>query len=379
MDPTFDDPIPTPQTAASQDGAVTFDDLIPGLQAGAPQDGVVNFEDLIPNPGAPPVVGEAAAGFGQTLGGAIASGPLQDSRPAERPAQTPVEPVAQIRPGDIVLSPIQTRDLSADPPKIIPDARDGGAAAGASPGGSGQDAAGAANAPRAGGSPAISATGSHRSAPDYSNFYQFYVNWAKNHNGAPAYIPESQWNPNPPDPTRMTPETKVGPYKMITFHHTGSEDTPTSVADFDRGREDLIHYLGRQIVNGFNAPSYDNGDVSYHFPIGKDGKIYEGRSLGYEGAHVYGQNPGNIGVAFIGDYSSQPLSDAQMYSAKALIHALNDAYGVYNEARGGQYVFTHRDLAPAMGPHARPTELLGAQRQMNAVKAWSIGTLPPAH
>lgn len=153
-----------------------------------------------------------------------------------------------------------------------------------------------------------------------------------------------------------------------------------SVADFDRGKENLLHLLGREAVNGFNAPSYsDNGDVSYHFMIDKGGTIYGGRSLAYQGAHVYGHNPGNVGVAFIGDYSSQPLSDAQVYAAKSLIHALNDAYGVYSRAGGAQYVFTHRDLAPAMGPHARPTELLGAQRQMDAVKAWSIKTLPADH
>ncbi|MBN1774435.1 MAG: N-acetylmuramoyl-L-alanine amidase, partial [Deltaproteobacteria bacterium] len=41
-------------------------------------------------------------------------------------------------------------------------------------------------------------------------------------------------------------------------------------------------------------------DIGYHFLVGTDGSIYEGRPLQMVGAHVGGHNTGNIGVSFIG-------------------------------------------------------------------------------
>ncbi|MFH1435999.1 MAG: N-acetylmuramoyl-L-alanine amidase [Pseudomonadota bacterium] len=41
-------------------------------------------------------------------------------------------------------------------------------------------------------------------------------------------------------------------------------------------------------------------DIGYHFLVGIDGSIYEGRPLHLIGAHVGGQNTGNIGISFIG-------------------------------------------------------------------------------
>ena len=148
------------------------------------------------------------------------------------------------------------------------------------------------------------------------------------------------------------------------------------VDDFDMGKEGAIHKFFRDIKNVLqngNVESYDtSGDITYHFLIDKDGTIYEGRSLTYEGAHVHGQNPQNIGVAFLGNYSRDPLSDAQVNSAKALISSLNDAYDVAGEADGNPYVFTHKDLAPPSGIYARPVELVGAQQQIDAIKKWSM-------
>jgi hypothetical protein len=98
--------------------------------------------------------------------------------------------------------------------------------------------------------------------------------------------------------------------------------------------------------------------------------------LRYQGAHVYGRNPQNIGVAFLGDYSANALNQAQVGSAKALIHALNDAYHIADNAHGGDYVYTHKDLALPVPGRARPVELVGARKQMDEIKSWSRETLP---
>jgi hypothetical protein len=220
-------------------------------------------------------------------------------------------------------------------------------------------------------SPATAAGKGPPRVPDYSHFSQFYAGWSKSHGGAPPYVPASAWKPIPPDPTKLDLESKSGPYNRITFHDTGSDVTPQAVDALHTGHEPFLHYLERQASEGFKAEQYHFGDVGYHFMIGQDGTIYEGRPLSYEGAHVYGQNPANIGVAFLGDYRSKGFSDAQVNSAKTLIRVLNQAYGIGQGAKGQPYIFTHTDLAPT-GRYARPFEFVGkANQQMNQIKAWS--------
>jgi len=43
-------------------------------------------------------------------------------------------------------------------------------------------------------------------------------------------------------------------------------------------------------------------DIGYHYIIGPDGKVYEGRPEDAMGAHVKGKNDGSIGICLIGDY-----------------------------------------------------------------------------
>jgi hypothetical protein len=208
--------------------------------------------------------------------------------------------------------------------------------------------------------------------PDYSHFSQVYSDWAKSHSDAPRYVPASGWKKIAPDPAKLEPESKYGPYSRITFHHTGSDVTPQAVDELQTNHEPFLHHLQREVAHGFHAEKYDFGDVGYHFLIGEDGTIYEGRPLSYQGAHVWHHDPANIGVAFLGDYSSKGFSDAQIHSARALIRVLNHAYGIGQGANGQQYIFTHRDLAPPKGKHARPEEFVGtADQQMNQIKAWS--------
>jgi hypothetical protein len=43
-------------------------------------------------------------------------------------------------------------------------------------------------------------------------------------------------------------------------------------------------------------------DIGYHYVIGPDGTIYEGRDVGVRGTHVIRQNSGKIGVLLLGDF-----------------------------------------------------------------------------
>lgn len=104
------------------------------------------------------------------------------------------------------------------------------------------------------------------------------------------------------------------------------------------------------MVRGFQRyHQVSNGwcDIGYHFLIGGDGTIFEGRPLEQLGAHVGGHNTGNIGIAFIGCFDSscpssmgsRTPSDAAIRSAGRLIHRLSQIYRITITSRN---VLGHR-------------------------------------
>ncbi|MDQ3035655.1 MAG: peptidoglycan recognition protein, partial [Myxococcota bacterium] len=77
-------------------------------------------------------------------------------------------------------------------------------------------------------------------------------------------------------------------------------------------------------------------DIGYHFLVGRDGTVYEGRPLTQLGAHVGGHNTGNIGIAFVGCFDrscpssmgSRVPSDAAIRGAARVIHRLSRVHGI---------------------------------------------------
>lgn len=57
----------------------------------------------------------------------------------------------------------------------------------------------------------------------------------------------------------------------------------------------------------------------YSFLIGNDGRVYEGAGWHVEGAHTYHWNKKSIGIAFIGDFSSELPLPSAIEAAKNLI------------------------------------------------------------
>ncbi len=127
-------------------------------------------------------------------------------------------------------------------------------------------------------------------------------------------VPRKGWTQsqaNPQDMKKASLGTKSGPYTEIVFHHTSTRKTPQSVYD--------LHVKG----NGW-------ADVGYHYMIDVDGTVYTGRDLAYEGAHVKGHNPGKIGIAFLGDYTSRPNTPEQLAASRQLVDSLTSRYKSIN-------------------------------------------------
>jgi len=61
-------------------------------------------------------------------------------------------------------------------------------------------------------------------------------------------------------------------------------------------------------------------DVGYHFIVGQNGLIYEGRDIHARGTHVETYNTGSLGICLAGNFMIQNPTDVQLQSTLALIN-----------------------------------------------------------
>lgn len=124
-------------------------------------------------------------------------------------------------------------------------------------------------------------------------------------------------------------------YNKITVHHTTEKKSSHKRND--------VHFL--QTIQKYHIDEKKWADIGYHFIIGKDGKIYEGRLLKFYGAHVKNHNIGNIGIALLGDFHSNPLNTKQRQSLNLLINALREKYNIHEKE-----LYAHRELGNTSCP-----------------------------
>ncbi len=127
-------------------------------------------------------------------------------------------------------------------------------------------------------------------------------------------ITRSAWGARDPSRVCGSPHTP----RYVTVHHTV---TPT---------HDSISGAAR--VRGIQAYHIDsNGwcDIGYHFLVDSDGNVYQGRSSEQRtGAHAGGANTDNVGVSFLGTFTSDVPSDAMFSGGAQILAWLADAYAI---------------------------------------------------
>lgn len=60
-------------------------------------------------------------------------------------------------------------------------------------------------------------------------------------------------------------------------------------------------------------------DVGYHYFVGRDGIVYQGRDIRVRGTHTAGFNTGSVGVCLLGDYTQQIPTERQVRGAEGLV------------------------------------------------------------
>ncbi|MFO0683840.1 MAG: N-acetylmuramoyl-L-alanine amidase [Sandaracinus sp.] len=180
------------------------------------------------------------------------------------------------------------------------------------------------------------------------------------------------WNatiPDEPEPEVAAPSdgAAVAPLTadlmglgIVTRSSWGAAATRCTTRDARRYRM-AVHYTDtpsanpdRQVrsIQRYHMDTRGWCDIGYHFLVGIDGRIFEGRPIELLGAHVSNNNTGNIGVSFIGCFHSTGCGsmgpttppDVMLDAGGRLLGTLSRLYGISldrNAVRG------HRDHAGA--------------------------------
>lgn len=127
----------------------------------------------------------------------------------------------------------------------------------------------------------------------------------------------------------------MGAITRITVHHTGEHGNWADLPDVE-----IV-----QRIESYHRNEKDWAAIGYHFLVGKDGRIYEGRPVKYQGAHVSTQNENNLGISVIGDYTDHQPSARQLEALNAFLNDKRKAYGV-----GRARIYGHRDLHASLCP-----------------------------
>ncbi|MEE9404611.1 MAG: peptidoglycan recognition family protein [Algisphaera sp.] len=125
--------------------------------------------------------------------------------------------------------------------------------------------------------------------------------------------------------------------KRITLHHEGWRPVTFTDASSTYDRIEQI----RQIHTRDRGWS----DIGYHYVIDRAGRVIEGRSATYQGAHVKQNNPHNLGVLVLGNFDRQQPSAKQLATLSRFTKALVTTYRVPTSK-----VRTHRELKPTECP-----------------------------
>ena len=127
-------------------------------------------------------------------------------------------------------------------------------------------------------------------------------------------IPRTSWTRGVPDKGDINP---MLPVHWVTVHHDGMDSFGATDYASCASRLELIRM-------GHKGKGW--ADIGYHFVIDRSGRVWEGRELKYQGAHVKNNNEGNIGILCLGNFDLQKPSDAQMKSLERHLKAIMKQY-----------------------------------------------------
>ncbi|MFA9479123.1 peptidoglycan recognition family protein [Phycisphaerales bacterium AB-hyl4] len=147
-------------------------------------------------------------------------------------------------------------------------------------------------------------------------------------------VARSRWASAGPVTSRVNPMNGVS---RITVHHEGW------TSFWDNGEASTAERIER--IRNVHVRDRGWGDIGYHYIIDRSGRIWQGRAIGYQGAHVGGANENNLGIMLLGNFDQQSPTDVQLDRLVSSLRSLMRTHNVANHR-----VYTHQELSPSACP-----------------------------
>lgn len=123
------------------------------------------------------------------------------------------------------------------------------------------------------------------------------------------YVPRCEWSGSrQPKPSRMR---AANGFRRLTVHHWGMD-----VAGMNTEKNAMVRRMDGLLCSHL---SRDYGDIGYHFVLDPAGRVWQGRPLEFEGAHVSGENEHNLGLMLLGNFQKERPTDAQLQALERMI------------------------------------------------------------
>ncbi len=136
----------------------------------------------------------------------------------------------------------------------------------------------------------------------------------------------------------------------ITIHHEGMK-TAVLFSDYERTKQRM------ELIRSSHTKHRRWADIGYHFVVDRAGRVWEGRPIRYQGAHVRDNNEHNVGLMLLGNFNLQRPTDAQLESMGAMVRYLRATYRV-----SLRRVYTHKEIRPTSCPGRYLQAKVGSMR-----------------
>jgi hypothetical protein len=149
----------------------------------------------------------------------------------------------------------------------------------------------------------------------------------------PGVISRSRWTRSGVIAALANPMNGIS---RITVHHT-------AVMSGDiRSEADAVRMLN-SVRNSHLKRGW--ADIGYHYAIDPQGRIWEGRPLTWQGAHVEATNEHNLGIVMMGNFDRQTPTPAALASLDSFLVDSARRFRVPVSR-----IYTHRELKPTECP-----------------------------
>ncbi len=165
-------------------------------------------------------------------------------------------------------------------------------------------------------------------------------------------IPRTNWAAYGPNVRLADPMVRV---ERITVHHDGMPPATLRTQNAVASRIEQIRRGHRR--NGW-------ADIGYHYIVDPQGRVWEGRPIALQGAHVKIANPRNMGILVLGNFEvERPTEQATSAVERFIVEQMR-----LHRVPASQ-IYTHRELAATACPGRNLQRLMVSARSRGGLIA----------